>query len=787
MAAAVISAQHTPATSTTPDDICDQDVFAGIFSNPLHNFSEKSWSAAGADMHRRRASCKPDASTNVDDYRPSSPGTKPRTTSAISPLPAFSFNPAASMATPLAASPPAPNPYTAGACSKTPTRGGRHHKSISEYVGGNTILASPRVRSVSPRKSDSQDLPCAAEQRSTPPYRRHGHRRSAAISQDLNLVSRSGPPLEILLVADPVHVRRSSETFHQATAPPSSLSQFPAPGFATRQETRNRVLFAEHPQYIPHSLSTISSGIESPLFSGKGHSASRSTSAGGFHEPRTTRNELPSLSAPSLDNVFTFSNTGGSASYNDLTSISNPTGGAERGNRQDLAFLRTISDRGDLSLPTTSTYEPILLCEDFDIDPTSTIILETTEPDYTPVPFPATTTSTLSNRADKVDSPIIDLDSALSSFQDGDETEDGCVKARGFSKARRSMHSSGLMSGFFGPGMHYHRRAESAPSFGRYDCSAMDGIRPSAAAETGFTMDDVNEEEEDALAVIKSSTKVSVQSRRNAVLSQDMNEAAGSSLIGEVYGEAVHAVDDTQSDLRSDPGDNLCTESSCTPATEPEYGPSFPEFVSHSKPRMFESATAIESDMGPSASTIISIDANHHQRQTAPHQLFRTISPVGNDNNPPKSAMEQQQPPPASASMHEHGSLPAEKSSRFTISDEDAATRRTSVDDGPSLMSSPSTMTSDTYRDRLSTSHRMITASEARSGTSTPSVSSSSRGRYRRSSILSLSRLMSNGFQERSASPTRPGRKPQAMESKRGSKDGQGRRFKQIFNFLKSN
>ena len=260
-----------------------------------------------------------------------------------------------------------------------------------------------------------------------------------------------------------MHARRPSETVHQAAVLPASLSQLAESGFVARQETRTHVLFADYPQYIPHSLSTISSGTESPLFSGKGHSTSRSTSAGGFKEPRSTRNESPALSAPSSDSVFTFPNTGESAPYYDSISKPSPASAAGRGNLPISASSPTIPG-GDLLTSTTSEHDQILLCENFDIDPTSTIVTETTASDYVPVSFSATTTSTSSNRAEKADSPVIDLDSALSPFQDGDETEDGCVKARGFWKARRSMHSSGLMSGFFGPGMHYHRRTESAPS-----------------------------------------------------------------------------------------------------------------------------------------------------------------------------------------------------------------------------------------------------------------------------------------------------------------------------------
>ncbi|PMD39867.1 hypothetical protein L207DRAFT_566745 [Hyaloscypha variabilis F] len=62
-------------------------------------------------------------------------------------------------------------------------------------------------------------------------------------------------------------------------------------------------------------------------------------------------------------------------------------------------------------------------------------------------------------------SPIIDLDAALGPFNtpssfgsDWDSSQRGGTR-------KRAMHSAAGLGGFTGPGMHYHRRAESAPEF----------------------------------------------------------------------------------------------------------------------------------------------------------------------------------------------------------------------------------------------------------------------------------------------------------------------------------
>jgi hypothetical protein len=52
------------------------------------------------------------------------------------------------------------------------------------------------------------------------------------------------------------------------------------------------------------------------------------------------------------------------------------------------------------------------------------------------------------------DSPVLDLDAALGPFK---------TPGSNFHKPRRELHSSRLNKDFSGPGLHYHRRAESAP------------------------------------------------------------------------------------------------------------------------------------------------------------------------------------------------------------------------------------------------------------------------------------------------------------------------------------
>lgn len=89
---------------------------------------------------------------------------------------------------------------------------------------------------------------------------------------------------------------------------------------------------------------------------------------------------------------------------------------------------------------------------------------------------------------------VLDLDAALGPFNTpklgGDGGDDSGTS---FSVSRRRMHSSGATGGFTGPGMHYHRRAESAPEMVAINYQVFGFPRLSSNA----AMADVFEEEEE--------------------------------------------------------------------------------------------------------------------------------------------------------------------------------------------------------------------------------------------------------------------------------------------------
>lgn len=133
--------------------------------------------------------------------------------------------------------------------------------------------------------------------------------------------------------------------------------------------------------------------------------------------------------------------------------------------------------------------------EEVNFDDDTTCVIHTPQYDA-PKPvegtFPVGGSSDLTSSRDmESPSPVLDLDAALAAFDGGDDDDQS--GSSGFSSAKRRMHSGGATGAFIGPGMHYHRRAESAPVMAPVDYQAF-GIHRLASNPT---MADVFEEEEE--------------------------------------------------------------------------------------------------------------------------------------------------------------------------------------------------------------------------------------------------------------------------------------------------
>ena len=140
-------------------------------------------------------------------------------------------------------------------------------------------------------------------------------------------------------------------------------------------------------------------------------------------------------------------------------------------------------------------------------------------------------------------SPVIDLDAALGPFNTPTHDKEW-REAQGQTAARRkkNMHSQAGMKNFNGPGLHYHRRAESAPA------SAFVPFENPRFGTSGSVMEDVFEEEEE-----DDWEEVKTVSHKGSTIKNDEEEAAGLGIeIKVVDAENGHDTMDWTNDHDSD-------------------------------------------------------------------------------------------------------------------------------------------------------------------------------------------------------------------------------------------
>ncbi|KAF9879892.1 cell wall proline rich protein [Colletotrichum karsti] len=118
--------------------------------------------------------------------------------------------------------------------------------------------------------------------------------------------------------------------------------------------------------------------------------------------------------------------------------------------------------------------------------------------------------------------PMIDLDAALGPFNTPLPNNPEWDAAQKAGSSKRQLHSAQGMKGFSGPGMHYHRRAESAPEMVPFE-GARFGIHRFGSSST---MADVFEEDEEDDENGVKSTSQSRSAARRAAARQDSESSS---------------------------------------------------------------------------------------------------------------------------------------------------------------------------------------------------------------------------------------------------------------------
>ena len=154
--------------------------------------------------------------------------------------------------------------------------------------------------------------------------------------------------------------------------------------------------------------------------------------------------------------------------------------------------------------------------DDVNFDDDNTYIIRTPTIENAPQPpqlqtsfLPYSSTSQTYPPDPDLMSPVIDLDAALGPFNTPELGNTSGRFGGGFSVAKRRMHSSGEMGGFFGRGMDYHRRADSAPVLTPWNMGSFGNSRQSLHSDMADVFEEDEEGEEEAAKADMLSNKTS--------------------------------------------------------------------------------------------------------------------------------------------------------------------------------------------------------------------------------------------------------------------------------------
>ncbi|EGS19168.1 uncharacterized protein CTHT_0057930 [Thermochaetoides thermophila DSM 1495] len=790
------------------------------------------------------------------------------------PLPAFSFNPGASLPDPPSAdkmflSPPeSPSAQSSPRLIPTRPHGLGHRRGGSEFVGGSirdgeaiTVLTNGS----SPTKSESGTASPMLQP--TRPRRGHAHRRSAAISShDLSSiivppsnrnVQGGSSPSSPVVPKGQSGLSMSPEAKPVEAAPTVSVPETEASSSIQKEEfalapepetqpakpaTRNRVGFSDTLEYIPRPVSIVSTDTSSTVTARPGHSVSgsissimevnhtsgpnypsvtesRPSTAGAILErsqtsqeqdvppPARRRGSIPLLgsippafpSGPATPSptraskkwsLFGRDSATGSPTRSKIESprISDlnldaeerksleraPNGEADEPNESQASSKAAdkkkktkkpkkvknwagsiLSRKGKhhgkpkRRAPTPPPLRPAEFEDIADMFPEPEAPSPTCPPSQATegvswetwtFPKPSTTSD------DDSSYPMIDLDAALGPFNTplprNPEWEAAQRAAGG--RYRKALHSAAGMSRFSGPGMHYyHRRAESAPELAPWeDRFGFPRFGSSSTMADVFEEDEEEEEEDSKANSVKQPTTAPETTTKSELLTPTQEDTAA---------EQVHHDGMPSSSTASLPTD--------APAKSRE--PSFEQ------PRILSSEDVIMVEPGHFYSATPSTPSLAHDKSASatpsPRHVFRpkdlgpvevspldlptpSLGPVS-----PWSTSQSPFPSPRSPMSYDAQCISTAPSSitdgdfQSLLLGEPGPEVRISVDDIPSLTSSQSTMT----RDSLFPQHPQARHPPLKDQPRPASFTATAFGR-RRSSLASLSRLVSSSHGERS-------------------------------------
>lgn len=462
------------------------------------------------------------------------------------------------------------------------------------------------------------------------------------------------------------------------------------------------------------------------------------------------------------------------------------------------AGRREIND-GDITRLTrrSSTPPPSKLAlkdefclDDVNFDEDTTCVIQTPTDD---VLNPPTTTTHFSSWKPRESSStaesddftnMLDLDTVIGTLgatDIGADVDDSA--SRGFSVARRRMHSSGATGGFSGPGMHYHRRADSLPEMAAINYHAFGfpclGSTPAMA--------DVSEEEEDDdRHTLKNGEKAVVQQEPTPEegmlrgLGVKMDDAASTELTSR-FSAQLKNFDGGDEPLSTPQIEHELLNSSLKSDVASEEFGAVEIVNTDEEPRAFnatkapnKSTTSPVFPIDPVLQRPVSAPIDFAVRRFGPAFATPESSCVSSpDFN--RTSFETPRMHTANSSITDRATLGSCRTGETGLS------MRGSVDDVPSLTSSASMVSARTPR--FSRTHANRTDGDLPSSFSTERGISSHSNAGKRSSLASLSRLVGSSYGEKSKLHIEEHAQPDSTEKREKKK---GNRISRLMRFWKS-
>ncbi|KAF4626154.1 hypothetical protein G7Y89_g12005 [Cudoniella acicularis] len=384
-------------------------------------------------------------------------------------------------------------------------------------------------------------------------------------------------------------------------------------------------------------------------------------------------------------------------------------------------------------------------------------------------------------------SPMIDLDAALGPFNTPSTFGQDWEVSQRTGARKRAMHSAAGLGGFAGPGMHYHRRAESAPEFE----NPRFGLHRLGSSST-MAMEDVFEEDEDEWE----DTKASSDKEDSSKFDDDNSTNTGIDI-------KVEDVEDEGSDIDNDGASYLNRGikrkgSSLSEGDRRTVGTAKSEHSATSlmdEPILEEATSPVEimddstssrpdSRARSSDSTATPPFRPRPGKELAPVEVQQfALQPPYFTPTSPQSTTQSSIPSPRSPFSYDAqristapSSVTDEQGFQSLLLGEPGPELRYSVDDVPSLTSSNSTMTRDS-------GHPVAQNPQFRDGQRSASLSSAAVTR-KRSSMASLSRLISSSHGEKSKLSIES-RAPSAADLEKKEKGSKSKRISRMMQFWK--